>query len=557
MRRMPPRQPPMMRRWITRRCGDAIAALVLAVLVGATLKVSPPTKAGSVGAPLTPAQQPQASTAARSVHRQQQERQIRPENFDVEQVPLTAANEHHWRHLLWTTAVVHPEEAFVAKALNQILSLTTRDRLSDAQMRIVDQAMKVATQLYLSHPDFYGVLGQRFIDTVEQSRDPEWVAVALSGLRRGQLAAPELQRLSQLARSRFPLWALNVHLQTTLREIEQSHPALPPLADLLTWEIAPRQLHLYVLCRRDRRVLCQTLLKDREGRFVTQGEGLWSVPLLLESVHRLSWNFTRGQTPQGIFRIEGVVPQPDDEYFRAYGQFDLVNLYVPFEAGAQQFLPNRPGAFRGSLADYQALLPPSWRTYVPMQQSFWAGKAGRSLFRIHGSGEAVDFFQGKDQTLAASYDWNPTIGCLSAREIYNEKGQLMQADMPKILQALRMVGGPNFAGYLLVVEVPGDDRTPVALDELAALVKSVPARSQGKSRPPQVVRRAGVRRSATAVTKARTGKVQSGKVQSGKVSSGKMPSGQVQSGQVPSGNTPSRSPHATPPDPLKPLPIAY
>ncbi|MDX2228642.1 MAG: hypothetical protein NW220_03330 [Leptolyngbyaceae cyanobacterium bins.349] len=451
---------------------EAIAAVTVLVLLGLTIKPSPRTQADSLDTPPTQEKKVQATTTARVLQRQKQLRQIRPENYDLERFPVTANHEDHWRHLLWTTAVVEPREAFVAAALNQILTLTTRPGLSTAAVKTVDQAMKVGTQLYLSDPNFYGSIGQRLVETIEQSPDPEWVAVALSGLAKGRFAATELLRLSTSVKARFPGWTTNVYLQTTMQEIADSTNAQnpPPLKDLLEWEIAPQQLHLYVLCRPDRRVLCRAVLKDRDGKFVQQGDGLWSVPLLLESIHGLGWNFTRGQTPQGIYRIEGVVPQPDDEFFRAYGQFPLVNLYVPFEAGAKAFLPQQPGPFTGSLADYTGLLPLAWRNYRPMQQSFWAGRAGRGLFRIHGSGEAVDFFRGKDRTVPESYNWNPTIGCLSARELYNEKGQLIHADMPKILQALKIVGGRNFAGYLVVVDVPATEPAPISLKTIEAAI---------------------------------------------------------------------------------------
>lgn len=475
MRRMPPRS-----RFGSKRKFEAIAAVTILVLLGMTIKPSTKTKAGSLDTPPTQEKKLQATTTARVLQRQKQLRQVRPENYDLAKVPITAENEDHWRHLLWTTAVVEPREPFVAEALNQIVAMANRPGLSGSQARTVDQAMKVATQLYLSDPSFYGLVAQRFVETIEQSPEPEWVAVALSGLAKGKLSASELARLSGVVRSRFPNWTSNVYLQTTLQDIADTTNGrdLPSLKELLNWEIAPRQLHLYVLCREDRRVLCQTVLKDRNGRFVQQGDKLWSVPLLLESIHELGWNFTRGQTPQGIFRIEGTIPQPDDEFFRAYGQFPLINLYVPFEAGAKQFLPKRAGSFTGSLAEYQALLPPSWRNYRSLHQSFWAGKAGRGLFRIHGSGESVDFFQGKDRNVPESYNWNPTIGCLSARELYNEKGQLIHADMPKILKTLKSVGGNNFAGYLIVVNVPANESKPISLQAIEAAIKPPTQRSQ-------------------------------------------------------------------------------
>jgi len=101
-----------------------------------------------------------------------------------------------------------------------------------------------------------------------------------------------------------------------------------------------------------------------------------------------------------------------------------------------------------------------------MQQTYWAGKAGRGLFRIHGSGESIDFFT-NNQRYPDSAGWNPAIGCLSAVELYDEAGQLQRADMPQILQQLTRAGGGRLAGYLLVVDIPGEE-TPVTLEEIRA-----------------------------------------------------------------------------------------
>ncbi|QZZ23106.1 hypothetical protein J5X98_12675 [Leptothermofonsia sichuanensis E412] len=433
------------------------------------------------------AQISQATADARSQQRQEQTRQIRPENYDLNQFPVANLHEKHWRNILWTTAVVEPQDSFVVEAIDQILGLMTRSGLSNGQMRTVDAATKVATQLYLRYPDTYGKFEQRFLQAIEGSRDPEWVAVSLSALVRGGMPLAQVQSLIERVKGRFPGWNKNVHLYTTIREVaELTDPGeMPPLGDLLKWEVAPRQLHLYVLCRPNRDVLCQAMLKDRDGQFVRHGDGkLWSTPLLLRSIHNLNWNFVRGQTPQGIFRIEGIVPQPDDLFFRAYGRFSLVKLFVPFEPGAKQFLPGKSGPFQGDLKDYQNLLPPSWRNHWAIQQSFWAGKAGRSEFRIHGTGEAPDFFSNKGNN-PASFSWNPTIGCLSALELYNENGQLVDAHMPRILEALRMVGGNNFAGYMIVAEVPGASEQPISLQEVeTALLRkaeTTSASSQVKS----------------------------------------------------------------------------
>lgn len=397
---------------------------------------------------------PQARTDARLEHRQQQVNQIRSENFDLSQRPISAANADYWQNLLWTTAVVEPQAAYVDQAIASILTLTMPDVA--AEREIVKAALQVGTQLYLSHPSFYTSVGQQFYQIAAFSPNPEWTAMALSALSRQGMAVEQRQALVERIQQRFPNWVNQVHLYTTLRDVgEMARPSsLPPLQDLLNWQVAPNQLHLYVLCGGDRGDLCQAMLKDASGQFVREPTGqLWATPLLLRSLHHLSWNFTRGQTPQGIFRIEGTRPQDSADHFRAYGQFPLVKLFIPFEPGVREFLPGQPGTLSGGLTAYQALLPPSWRNYYPIQQSYWAGKAGRSYFRIHGTGEDPGFFTNNSR-YPTSAGWNPTIGCLSALELYDLTGRLQSAHMPEILQTLTSIGGPNFSGYLIVVDLP-------------------------------------------------------------------------------------------------------
>ena len=207
-------------------------------------------------------------------------------------------------------------------------------------------------------------------------------------------------------------------------------------------------------------------------QFVKQNKQLWSSPLLLQSIHNLDWNFTNGRTPQGIYRMEGISRQPDDEVFHAYGQFALVNLFLPFEDGVNAFLPQQKGKFTGDLQAYQTLLPPTWRNYEPIQQAYLAGAMGRSLFRIHGSGAAIDFFRNKPAVVNnKNFNWNATLGCLSALEIYDDRGSLLKADMPKILDALNTVGKGKVDGYLIVVDIPSPSNEPVTIAEVAKYLK--------------------------------------------------------------------------------------
>lgn len=425
--------------------------------------------------PVVKSFQPKATASARATQLQDQIQNIQPEKYDLSRYPVIDKNKRHWQIVLWATGILEPQNDYVAIALDGILSLTTAPKLSDAQKATIDAAMQVGTQLYLRNPSLYANIGQKLQLTIDYSFDPQWVAIALATLAKSGLSPSQTQLSIRRIQQRLPNWAKDVSLYTTIRNIaeSQSPSVMPPLADLLNWQIVRQQSHLYVLCRPNRDILCLAVLKDKNGEFIQQNRQLWSVPLLLQSIHGLDWNFVRGQTPQGVYRIEGTVPQPDDSVFRAYGQFPLVKLFAPFEGGVREFIPGKKGKFTGNLLAYQTLLPPAWQSYSPMLQSYWAGKIGRSLFRIHGSGEAIDFFKGKaNKASAIANNWNPALGCLSALELYDGNGNLLQTDMPKILNALSVASGRKLEGYLVVIDVPSKSGEPISLAEINNAIRS-------------------------------------------------------------------------------------
>jgi hypothetical protein len=429
--------------------------------------------------------QPKATEQSRTTQVIDQQQKSASSRFDLTKYPISDRTAQHWQESLWAIGVLGKDESYAQQALETILAMTTAPNLSNPQMGVIDTAIQVSHQLYTLKPAVYGNLKPHFLRTINESNDPQWVAISLSALSKSvnssnpkAMDKEELNKLIRTIQKRFPKWQQDLHLKTTLQNIDAdfaiaNNSPTPNLRELLQWQIAPQQSHLYVFCRPNRDVMCLTLLKDRDGKFVKQGKQLWSVPLLLQSLHNLDWNSTNGRTPQGVYRMEGISRQPDDEFFHAYGQFSLVNLFLPFEDGVTAFLPKQKGKFTGDLSNYQALLPPTWRDYAPMQQAYWAGKMGRSLFRIHGSGAALDFFSSKNSLVnARNADWNPTLGCLSASEIYGEDGNLLKSDMPKILDVLSRVGRGKIEGYLIVVDLPSPSAQPVTIAEVSQYLKS-------------------------------------------------------------------------------------
>lgn len=416
---------------------------------------------------------PQAVPAARVEQLQEQTDRVAPWRYDLQSYPVTEEHETHWRQTLWATAILEPQRQDVAEAIASILPLAWEPDITESQARTVHMAMQIGTQLYLSNPSLYQPLEERFWAIVRLSPQPQWAAMSLSVLTQNGLAADLVAGEIEILRDRF-INVSSLILDMAFRDLqEQLTPASqPPIADLLNWQVAPKQAQIYVLCRPDRDVLCLGLLKDQKGQWVREKDGsLWQVPLLARSLHGLRWNYIRGATPQGIYRVEGTMPRSTTTYFRAFGQFPLVKMFMPYEEGVEDFvpgvetfLPAEEETLQGAVEDYQKLLPPSWRDYFPIEQAYWAGRRGRGLIRIHGSGEPPNFFS-NNQRAPESYPWNPAIGCISAIELYDTKGRLVEADMPKILQAFSEAAGGKVEGYVVMVDVPGAD-TPVTLAEL-------------------------------------------------------------------------------------------
>ena len=88
---------------------------------------------------------------------------------------------------------------------------------------------------------------------------------------------------------------------------------------------------------------------------------------------------------------------------------------------------------------------------------------------MHGSGEFPSFFANNSR-FPQSAGWNPAIGCLSVKELYNDDGSLKEADMPKILQALSVAGGGQIEGYMVVSQVGCNSQKPISVEEIEAAI---------------------------------------------------------------------------------------
>jgi hypothetical protein len=230
--------------------------------------------------------------------------------------------------------------------------------------------------------------------------------------------------------------------------------------------IAPRQVLLISFQRKNRNFPGIALIRDASGNFVKDETGnTFSVPQLARSMSNLPFYLTNGNTPQGIFRMNGF----DVSKSMAIGPTSNIQLMMPYETTPQVFLRDH------SIYDttwnedvYKRLLPESLKEYLPLFESFYASKAGRSEIIAHGTTLNPNYYLNNPY-----YPISPTEGCLCTKEIWSDiDGRRIESDQQRLVNALRSAGGAN--GYCVVIELD-DQQQSVSLEEILPYLSKVTA----------------------------------------------------------------------------------
>ena len=236
----------------------------------------------------------------------------------------------------------------------------------------------------------------------------------------------------------------------------------PSIKTFFNKNYLPGQVLVISIQRKNRNFPGLALVRNADGNFIKNADGnFFSVGQLARSAGNMPGYLTNGNTPQGMFRMDGF--DTSKSFF--IGPTTNVQLTMPFEYKASHFYKD------SSLIDsvwkldnYKNLLPDNFKNYHPIYGSFYAGKAGRTEIIAHGTTLDTAFYTTK---LYAPY--TPTAGCLCTKEIWNNKtGFLQTSDQLLLAQAIKNAGGAN--GYLVVVEID-DKQFPVTLADVISFLK--------------------------------------------------------------------------------------
>lgn len=226
-------------------------------------------------------------------------------------------------------------------------------------------------------------------------------------------------------------------------------------------EYLKKQVVVYSIQRKNRNYPGLVIVKDTAGDFVSNAAGqLFSVPQLARSISNLPGYITNGNTPQGIFRMDGF----DKSKIPLIGPTTNIQLSMPFEYRPAHFLKDSSlmdSAWTVSI--YKKILPVLLKDQQQFHESFYAGMAGRTAIIAHGTVVDPAYYKGKTY-----YPLTPTEGCLCTKELWDATGNRTVSDQQKLADAVKKAGGAD--GYFIVLELDNKQKA-VTLSEVLPFLK--------------------------------------------------------------------------------------
>lgn len=155
------------------------------------------------------------------------------------------------------------------------------------------------------------------------------------------------------------------------------------------------QLSLFAILKTDRSKKGRMLIRKKDGTFVQDQKGnIWSIPILGHTNRGLGFNHSNGQTPCGVYTVDGVMPEANNQ--KLFGEHRrLIVNFLQANSDAEE---------------YRTFIPEGQYSYSWWKQSWIARELGRSLLRIHGSGIK------HPNPLSPHFPMIPTSGCLATTE---------------------------------------------------------------------------------------------------------------------------------------------
>jgi hypothetical protein len=309
---------------------------------------------------------------------------------------------------------------------------------------------------------------RQITEKIQTEDHPKLFAMMALYLYRIDHSAVRIAQLRKLLAEKFPAYLqepiLNELDQYLLIHQQLTGRATPNIGDLFLYQKQHHYKTIYSFQRWNRNYPGLVIIQNADGSFVKDSTGkLMQFRQLARSASDLPYFITNGSTPQGIYSIQGTAVSAN----LIIGPTPNIQLVMPNEADSL-FWHGVYDSTQTAVNNYLGLLPPSWRNYTPMTESFQAGKIGRTEIIAHGTTIDPEYFKDKPY-----YPLTPTMGCLCAPENWNIfNGKFISSEQFDLVKAFTST--PEHRGYLFVINLDNQLRA-VSREEVEKIVAAFEA----------------------------------------------------------------------------------
>ena len=211
--------------------------------------------------------------------------------------------------------------------------------------------------------------------------------------------------------------------------------------ELIKFRRNSKEASFFVFVYKNRDIPGELMIQSAKGKMLHENGDTLRFKLLARSITNLAEYITNGNTPQGVYSVQGF--SSSDNIF--IGKSPTIVTTLPFEILLSEF---SHGKLKNdwSLEQYNKFYPESWRNHLPKNMAFYAGKAGRSEIIIHGTTIDTEFYKSQSY-----YPFTPSLGCLCLLERWNNKdGSLMESEQLRLVKTLKSNNIRN--GLMYVIE---------------------------------------------------------------------------------------------------------
>ena len=336
-----------------------------------------------------------------------------------------ANKKNNWGSYAWATAYIIDDSKQNYEVLEKALKNYNQISKFDLQ--------KVFESVFACFPN-------QFVDEMQiiaenETENEKIFAAAINYLFQNNMQVNNLLE-SKFTNSNHPI------IQALRNQFEANYNpiSLIDLENIISYNKDKKLKFLYSIQHKDRNKTGKVFVQSENGSLVKDNSQVVVINQLARSATNLPMYITNGNTPVGVFRINSLAKS--DNVF--IGPTLSFVTYLPFECEASTFFNATRTQF--TLENYLSFFPNKLRENALLQQSFWAGKAGRSEIHFHGTTIDQNLYIGKE-----FYPQTPSMGCLCCIETWDNEGNLIESSQQKLVDT--WLETPNEMGYAYVLEL--------------------------------------------------------------------------------------------------------